>query len=175
MNLLRSRFIQAAAVVVLAFCVCRFGIQPPAPWSVIKIYMVIVIVAVFVYVSSDEDSWRSFLAPIRSTLVDPDRRRPPRPRRAPPPPPALGCTPPPAPAAEPVPRQGAQHRGARHPPAQGRDEPASPPRRRRRDLHPQLHVLPRRYPGRARALCAPPHPPAGELPRPRDDRHASGV
>jgi len=33
-----------------------------------------VLAAVFIYVSSDTDSWRSFLAPIRSTLVDPDRR-----------------------------------------------------------------------------------------------------
>jgi len=74
MNPFRSRFFQAAAVVVLAFCALRFGIQPPVPWSVIKIYMFVVLAAVFIYVSSDSDSWRSFLAPIRSTLVDPDRR-----------------------------------------------------------------------------------------------------
>ena len=74
MNLFRSRFLQAAVVVVLAFCALRFGIQPPVPWSVIKIYMFVVLAAVFIYVSSDTDSWRSFLAPIRSTLVDPDRR-----------------------------------------------------------------------------------------------------
>jgi mono/diheme cytochrome c family protein len=73
MNPFRSRFFQAAAVVVLAFCVLRFGIQPPVPWSVIKIYMFVVVAAVLIYVSSDSDSWRSFLAPIRSTLVDPDR------------------------------------------------------------------------------------------------------
>jgi mono/diheme cytochrome c family protein len=73
MSLLRSRFFQAVAVVVLAFCVLRFGIRPPAPWSVIKIYLTVVIAAVFIYVSSDSDSWRSFLAPIRSTLADPDR------------------------------------------------------------------------------------------------------
>jgi mono/diheme cytochrome c family protein len=74
MSVLRSRFFQAAAVVVLAFCIFRFGIRPPAPWSVIKIYMAVVIAAVFVYVSSNSDSWRSFLAPIRATLADPDRR-----------------------------------------------------------------------------------------------------
>src|SRR5438309_9532147 len=74
MTLFRSRFLQAAAVVVLAFCALRFGIQPPVPWSVIKIYLFVVLAAVFIYVSSDSDSWRSFLAPIRSTLVDPDRR-----------------------------------------------------------------------------------------------------
>jgi len=74
MNLFRSCFLQAAVVVVLAFCALRFGIQPPVPWSVIKIYMFVVLAAVFIYVSSDTDSWRSFLAPIRSTFVDPDRR-----------------------------------------------------------------------------------------------------
>src|SRR5437879_8220472 len=74
MTLFRSRFLQAAAVVVLAFCALRFGIQPPVPWSVIKIYMFVVVAAVLIYVSSDSDSWRSFLAPIRSTLVDPDQR-----------------------------------------------------------------------------------------------------
>src|SRR5207249_9304604 len=38
------------------------------------IYMTIVFLAVLVYVSSDADSWRSFVRPIRSTLVDPDKR-----------------------------------------------------------------------------------------------------
>jgi mono/diheme cytochrome c family protein len=37
--------------------------------------MAIVLVAVLVYVSSDSDSWRAFLEPIRSTLVD-DSKRP---------------------------------------------------------------------------------------------------
>src|SRR5207244_4311695 len=74
MTLFRSRCLQAACVVALAFCALRFGIQPPVPWSVIKIYLFVVLAAVFIYVSSDSDSWRSFLAPIRSTLVDPDRR-----------------------------------------------------------------------------------------------------
>jgi mono/diheme cytochrome c family protein len=62
-------------VLVVVFVLFRFGIRPPAPWSVVTLYMAIVLIAVLVYVSSDSDSWRNFLAPIRSTLMD-DSKRP---------------------------------------------------------------------------------------------------
>lgn len=74
MNLLRSRFTQAVLVLVLAFVILRFGIRPPAPWSVLTLYMTIVLLAVLVYVSSNSDSWRDFMRPIRSTLVAPDKK-----------------------------------------------------------------------------------------------------
>jgi len=74
MTLLTSRFVQALFILVVAFCLLRFGIRPPAPWSVLTIYMMIVFLAVLVYVSSDADSWRSFVHPMWSTLVDPDKR-----------------------------------------------------------------------------------------------------
>ncbi len=74
MNLLTSRFVQAVLILVIAFGLLRFGIRPPAPWSVLTIYMMIVFLAVLVYVSSDADSWRSFVRPMWSTLVDPDKR-----------------------------------------------------------------------------------------------------
>src|SRR5215475_3061851 len=74
MSFLRSRFVQAVLLLVIAFVLFRFGIRPPAPWSVLTLYMSIVLLAVLVYVSSDSDSWRDFLRPIRSTLVSPDRR-----------------------------------------------------------------------------------------------------
>jgi DMSO reductase family type II enzyme heme b subunit len=75
MTWLRSKFTQAVLVLVVVFALFRFGIRPPAPWSVVMLYMAIVLVAVLVYVSSDSDSWRNFLAPIRSTLLD-DSKRP---------------------------------------------------------------------------------------------------
>ena len=75
MNLLRSKFFQAVLILVLAFLFFRFGIRPPAPWSVVTLYMAVVLIAVLVFVSSSSDSWRAFLAPIRSTLVD-DSKRP---------------------------------------------------------------------------------------------------
>jgi len=74
MNVLRSRFVQAIVILVLAFLVFRFGIRPPAPWSVVSLYMAIVLMAVLVYVSSDSDAWQSFGRPIRATLVDADQR-----------------------------------------------------------------------------------------------------
>lgn len=74
MTLLRSKLLQAVLVVVTMYLVFRFGIRPPAPWSVVKLYMAVVLLAVFVYVSSDSDSWRAFLSPIQSTLVDEGKR-----------------------------------------------------------------------------------------------------
>src|SRR5256884_728016 len=74
MSVLRSRFVQAVVILVGAFVVLRFGIRPPAPWSVIQIYMTIVFLAVLSYGSADTDSWRSFVDPIRVTLVDPSKR-----------------------------------------------------------------------------------------------------
>jgi mono/diheme cytochrome c family protein len=61
-------------VLAVAYAILRFGIRPPAPWSVLTLYMAIVLMAVLVYVSSDSDSWRAFQRPIWSTLVDPDKR-----------------------------------------------------------------------------------------------------
>src|SRR3989442_12401794 len=74
MSFLRSRFVQAVLVLVIAFVVLRFGIRPPAPWCVLTLYMSIVLLAVLVFVSSDSDSWREFGRPLRAPLVSPDRR-----------------------------------------------------------------------------------------------------
>src|SRR4029450_13010970 len=74
MSFLRSRFVQAVLVLVIAFVILRFGIRPPAPWSVLTLYMSIVPRPVLVFVSSGPDSWREFVRPIRETLVNPDRR-----------------------------------------------------------------------------------------------------
>src|SRR5438874_556639 len=74
MRFLRSRFVQAVLVLVLAFVILRFGIRPPAPWSVLTLYMAIIFMAVLIFVSSDRDSWRDFISPIASTLVRPERR-----------------------------------------------------------------------------------------------------
>src|SRR3954463_4624796 len=73
MNVLRSRFFQAVVVLVLAFVLLRFGIHPPAPWSVLTLYMFIVLLAVLIFVSSDRDSWADFVRPIWTTLVRRER------------------------------------------------------------------------------------------------------
>jgi mono/diheme cytochrome c family protein len=74
MRLLRSRFFQAVAIFVVAFVVLRFGIRPPAPWSVVRLYLAIIAMALLVFVSSDRDSWADFLRPMRATLTDPRYR-----------------------------------------------------------------------------------------------------
>src|SRR6266545_3744975 len=71
MNFFRSRLFQAALVLVIAFVFFRFAIRPPAPFSVLSLYMAL---AVLVFVSSNADSWQSFLRPMRATIVDSDRR-----------------------------------------------------------------------------------------------------
>jgi mono/diheme cytochrome c family protein len=70
MRILRSRLFQSALILVVAFCILRFGIRPPAPWSVLTLYMGIVLIAVLVFASSDSDSWRDFMRPIRATLTE---------------------------------------------------------------------------------------------------------
>jgi mono/diheme cytochrome c family protein len=74
MRLLRSRFFQSVAILVVAFFILRFGIRPPAPWSVLTLYMAIVLIALLVFASSDSDSWRDFMRPIRATLTQPRLR-----------------------------------------------------------------------------------------------------
>jgi mono/diheme cytochrome c family protein len=74
MRLLRSRFFQSIAILVVAFFILRFGIRPPAPWSVLTLYMAIVLIALLVFASSDSDSWRDFMRPIRATLTQPRLR-----------------------------------------------------------------------------------------------------
>jgi DMSO reductase family type II enzyme heme b subunit len=75
MRILRSKFFQAVLVLLGTFLFFRFGIRPPAPWSVITLYMTITVFAVLVYVSSDSDSWEAFLRPVRSTLADDSKRQ----------------------------------------------------------------------------------------------------
>jgi mono/diheme cytochrome c family protein len=70
MRLLRSRLFQSALILAVAFGMLRFGIQPPAPWSVLTLYMGIVLISVLVFASSDSDSWRDFMRPIRATLTE---------------------------------------------------------------------------------------------------------
>ena len=74
MKFFRSRLVQAALILAIAFAILRFGIKPPAPFSVLSLYMMVVLLSTLVYASSDSDSWRAFLRPLRATLVDRDKR-----------------------------------------------------------------------------------------------------
>jgi mono/diheme cytochrome c family protein len=74
MSVLRSRFVQAVVILVVAAVLLRYGIRPSAPWSVFTLYMAIVFLGVLIFVSSDADSWRSFVRPLWAVLVEPDKR-----------------------------------------------------------------------------------------------------
>jgi len=71
---LRHPFWQAVLVLVLAYLLFRFGIQPPVPRSIMVQYMLTAVVAVLIYVSENEERWRRFKEPIHATLVEPDKR-----------------------------------------------------------------------------------------------------
>jgi len=70
-------------ILLLAFVVFEFGIplippmigvdSAPVPDSVLLEYMAIVLVAVLLWVSANDERWNEFKEPIQRTLVDPDR------------------------------------------------------------------------------------------------------
>jgi len=70
----RGKFLQAIGVLVVAFLIFKYGIQPPMPFSLLAMYMAITLMAVLVYVSSDSESWRAFVTPLWTTLTEPHRR-----------------------------------------------------------------------------------------------------
>ena len=70
----RGKLLQAALVVIVAALVFRYGIRPPMPFSVFSLYMAVTLMSVLIYVSSDSDSWRAFVAPLWAILTDPGRR-----------------------------------------------------------------------------------------------------
>jgi len=70
----RGKFLQTVVVLVVALLIFKYGIRPPMPFSVLALYMAITLLAVLVYVSSDSESWRAFLAPFWTTLTEPRRR-----------------------------------------------------------------------------------------------------
>jgi DMSO reductase family type II enzyme heme b subunit len=67
----RGKFLQAVLILVVAFLVFKYGIRPPMPFSLLSLYMAITLLAVLVYVSSDSESWRAFVAPIWAILTKP--------------------------------------------------------------------------------------------------------
>lgn len=77
-------FWQAAALLVLAFVLIKYGIaylppllgvkSAPVPQSVVVQFLLIAIVGILIHVSSDEERWERFKEPITAALRDPDKR-----------------------------------------------------------------------------------------------------
>lgn len=57
-----------------AFLLFRFGVQPPIPASLLALYMAVTVAALLLYFSSDEATWRAFLQPGIALLLRPDLR-----------------------------------------------------------------------------------------------------
>ncbi len=66
---IRNKLSQAAIILLIAFIIFRFGIQPPIPSSLLSFYMVIVLAVVLLYVSFNEEAWQDFRSPILTLLL----------------------------------------------------------------------------------------------------------
>jgi mono/diheme cytochrome c family protein len=81
---LRHPFWQAILVLVAAYILFDLGIaylppllgidSAPVPGSVLIQYMLTVLVGILIWVSGDEERWAAFRAPIRTMMVDDDKR-----------------------------------------------------------------------------------------------------
>jgi len=60
--------LQAVFIWLTAYIVLRKFLQPPIPFTLLAMYMGIVTLATFLYVSSNEPSWQEFTAPITAML-----------------------------------------------------------------------------------------------------------
>ncbi|MBI4521669.1 MAG: cytochrome c [Gemmatimonadetes bacterium] len=81
---LRHPFWQAIVILVAAYIVFKFGIafvppllgirSAPVPSSVVLQFMLTALAGVLIYVSENEERWRTFKQPIRAVMVEPDKR-----------------------------------------------------------------------------------------------------
>ncbi|MFQ5888837.1 MAG: c-type cytochrome [Gemmatimonadota bacterium] len=81
---LRHPFWQALLLLAASYLLFRYGIaylpplfgaaSAPVPRSVVVQFMLTALVGVLLYVSADEERWRTFKEPIHGVMVDPDRR-----------------------------------------------------------------------------------------------------
>jgi hypothetical protein len=68
------KIFQAVAIWVFAYFVLRVILRPPIPFSLLAIYMGVVVVGTFLYVSITEEDWREFVQPIRMMMEEDTRR-----------------------------------------------------------------------------------------------------
>lgn len=83
-HFLRHPFWQAVLLLVVSYLAFTVGVRyvpplfrvasAPVPRSVVLQYMLIAIVGILIFVSSDELRWKTFKQPLHATLVDNDKR-----------------------------------------------------------------------------------------------------
>lgn len=64
------KLIQAPLIWITAYIMFRFILQPPIPFSLLAIYMAVVTIACFLYVSLSQPSWEEFTNPIKFMLQE---------------------------------------------------------------------------------------------------------
>ncbi|MBI4513361.1 MAG: cytochrome c [Gemmatimonadetes bacterium] len=84
-NAARHPFGKATLILVLCYLVFKYGVayvpplfgvrSAPVPASVLLQFMLTALAGVLIWLSEDEDRWRSFKEPIRAVLVEPDKGR----------------------------------------------------------------------------------------------------
>lgn len=70
-----SKLTETIILIVVVFLIFRFGIQPPIPASLLYFYMAIAIFTISLYISISNNSLNDFLWPIRSIIIEQDKRR----------------------------------------------------------------------------------------------------
>lgn len=65
-----SKFTLMVLIVVIAFFIFKFAINPRIPASLLYFYMMIVVFAVFIFIISDTRLLKEFLQPVRSIIIE---------------------------------------------------------------------------------------------------------
>lgn len=74
-RLVGHKFLQAVVLILAAYLLYRYAIRPPIPQSLLNLYMLITLLAVLLYISSDEGWWREFRQPLRALVLEQEDRR----------------------------------------------------------------------------------------------------
>ena len=69
-----SKFTLAIILIGISFLILRFGIYPPIPSSLLYFYLGIAIFAIFLFISISNQSLQDFFKPIKSTILDKNRK-----------------------------------------------------------------------------------------------------
>lgn len=69
-----SKFPLSIILIGIAYLVLRFGIHPPIPSSLLYLYLAITLFAVTLFISVSNKSLADFYAPIKSVIVEPEKR-----------------------------------------------------------------------------------------------------
>lgn len=64
------KLIQAPLIWITAYVMFRFILQPPIPFSLLAIYMAVVTIAIFLYITISQPSWEEFSRPISFMLQE---------------------------------------------------------------------------------------------------------